>query len=105
MLMIVIIRCEECALCRADYRSTSLKPSNYPDSRQARPALDVWEKTEIFVYQTEDWGGLGRILIGDTEILTQIVSNDFSLSPLELQPPLQQFFLHHTGIFKGPSVH
>ena len=60
MLMIVIIRCEECALCRADYRSTSLKPSNYPDSRQARPALDVWEKTEIFVYQTEDWGGLGR---------------------------------------------
>ena len=68
-----------------------------PSSRQitlilGRPALDVWEKTEIFVYQTEDWGGLGRILIGDTEILTQIVSNDFSLSPLELQPPLQQFF-------------
>ena len=95
MLMIVIIRCEECALCRADYRSTSLKPSNYPDSRQARPALDVWEKLRYLFTRLrtgEDWGGLGRILIGDTEILTQIVSNDFSLSPLELQPPLQQFF-------------
>ena len=63
MLMIVIIRCEECALCRADYRSTSLKPSNYPDSRQARPALDVWEKLRYLFTRLrtgEDWGGLGR---------------------------------------------
>ena len=58
MLMIVIIRCEECALCRTGYRSNSLKPSNYPDW----VGWAAGKKSEIFVYLT-----VRRILIGDTD--------------------------------------
>ena len=65
MLMIVIIRCEECALCRTDYRSNSLKPSNYPDCVGWAAGL-LGKKTEIFVYLS-----VRRILIGDTDTDTE----------------------------------